>query len=189
MYVCGFKLPGSVLPSLSPQISELQHWIVWVYPSWVLPRSRTWNNKGGGWVVRRHSSIQGCFKKVMGAGWKTGMRIIQWATGKGGGSDRGADGGRMRVTARHSTWSRETENKTSPGAQQPLKMGNPFCCGEKLLWIQREGFRHTCMSDKTLCALHVSVIFPCTYRLCWAWTPALQVLSPVRPLDGIWVLL
>lgn len=35
----------------------------------------------------------------------------------------------MRVTARHSTWSRETENKTSPGAQQPLKMGETL-----LLW-------------------------------------------------------
>lgn len=56
----------------------------------------------------------------------------------------------------HSAWSRETENKTSPGAQQPVKMGEAI-----LQWgkpaVNSKGWPSDipALPDQTLCALHV----------------------------------
>lgn len=107
-------------------------------------------------VVRRHIIIQGVFRKVKGRGWKTGMKIIQWAAKESVVTEELMVAG-QELQQGHSTWSRESKNKTSPGAQQPLNTGEAILqWGKSCLWIPKGGLRTFLLCQTKPCVRYVS---------------------------------
>lgn len=140
----------------------------------VLPRSRTWNKKGGGWWGDTTAS-----RDILRKWWsrvKTGMKITRWATSKGGCSDRGTDGGRMRVTAAHGVGSQKI--KFPQVHSSHWRWGKLFCSGENQLWILKGELQPYLLCQAKPCVCYVPrVMFSLHLQAVLSWNSGFA--SPV----------